>query len=128
MDKIPFLQATQGQLYIPPIRKGYSEGYYQASAQQGMPTTNPVFLGFLNTEDMEAADKFASASSSINPYAVSSTSAIGKVNPTDSSMIARKQNESRELENCDVSGSYLGEKLDLQGAENKAWGKKFELT
>ncbi|MBQ8634919.1 hypothetical protein IJ425_02045 [bacterium] len=101
-----------------------TSGYHQASIQQGVPTTNPAVYSFPSVEDMELADKIASSSNSINPYAVSAAPAIGKVNPADTNMFLRGQNESHELENCDVSGSHLGKSLDLQGIENKAWGKE----
>ena len=113
MDNIPFLQAINSQYYKQPAFKGYSEGYHQASAYQGVPNTTPYVMGTLSTEDMLAADKIASSKVG-NPFGAGATTAVGRVNPTD---------DSRELENSDVSGSHLGYNLDLQGIENKAWGK-----
>jgi hypothetical protein len=126
MGNIPFLQAINSQYYKQPAFKGYSEGYHQASAYQGVPNTTPYVMGIPSTEDMLAADKIASSKVG-NPFGAGATTAVGRVNPTDVSMITRPQNESRELEYSDVSGSHLGYNLDLQGIENKAWGKGVEL-
>ena len=106
------------------VKPQRTEGFHQASAwqNQGVPNTTPQVLGMPSIADMEMADKIASTgvSSVSNPFAVSATKA------SEESYFARPQNESRELENSDISGSHLGAKLDLQGCENKAWGKKLE--
>ena len=72
---------------------------------------------------MELAQKIAESgvSSVSNPFSVG---AVEKTSETG--FVTRPQNDSRELENSDVSGSHLGAKLDLQGCENKAWGKDLE--
>lgn len=102
-----------------------SEGYHQASAwqNQGVPNTTPQVLGIPSTSDMELAEKIAQSgvSSVSNPFGVSPVAQTSEV-----SYVTRPQNESRELENSDVSGSHLGARLDLQGCENKAWGKDLE--
>ena len=61
-----------------------------------------------------------------NPFALGATSKVGALNQNEMAYVTRPQNESRELENSDISGSHLGAKLDLQGCENKAWGKDLE--
>lgn len=102
-----------------------SEGYHQANANlnQGVPNTTPQVLGIPSTNDMELAQKIAEKgiSSVGNPFGVQ-----GVNQKSEMTYVTRPQNESRELENSDVSGSHLGAKLDLQGIENKAWGKDLE--
>ena len=102
-----------------------SEGYHQANANlnQGVPNTTPQVMGMPTIEQMELATK-ALESNKINPFGVGAIKATPQAN--EMAYVTRPQNESRELENSDISGSHLGAKLDLQGCENKAWGKDLE--
>ena len=79
-------------------------------------TQVPSFIP--TTQDMEQAQRIAE----INPFEGARAVGINKV--SEKNYFTRPQNESRELENSDISGSELGYHLDLQGIENKAWGKQ----
>ena len=70
------------------------------------------------TQDMEQAQRIAE----INPFEGVKATGINKT--SEKNYFTRPQNESRELENSDIRGSELGYHLDLQGIENKAWGKQ----
>lgn len=99
-----------------------NQGYHQAYAQikQGVPNTTPQIIGIPSADDMELAQKIAENGA----WGVNNPFGVNKVSKTNElSYVTRAQNDSRELENSDVSGSSLGKHLDLQGCENKAWGK-----
>jgi len=109
------------------VKAPRSESYHQANAgfNQGVPNTTPQIMGIPTTADMEMAEKIATGGIN-NPFALGATSKVGALNQNEMAYVTRPQNESRELENSDISGSHLGAKLDLQGCENKAWGKDLE--
>lgn len=103
-----------------------TQGYHQANAQvQGVPNTTPQVIGIPTTEQMELAQKITESGlvGVDNPFGVNQVAHVNEMG-----YIARPQNDSRELENSDISGSALGRNLDLQGCENKAWGKNIEYV